>query len=146
MIAKASLLVVIRWDAWHEICQAKASHITRGLVWYELLSPDKSHVIQSQSMTMFWSHGFTTHYDEFSDWESHCDILLYECECMWKCSHVSRRYRVQFPCGSYNFFLRIDFTFLSCFFFPNTNRFRWKWKKNECRIYFLVALTGFVIG
>ncbi len=25
-----ALLVVIRWDAWHEICQARATHITRG--------------------------------------------------------------------------------------------------------------------
>ena len=30
--------------AWHEICQARATHITLGLGWYELLSPDKSHV------------------------------------------------------------------------------------------------------
>ena len=40
------LLVIIWWDAWHEMCQARATHITWGC------RPDKSHVIKSVYYTL----------------------------------------------------------------------------------------------
>ncbi len=57
--------VAIWWDAWHEICQAgqviSPEAVCRGRWWYELLEPDKSHVTQSQNMTI-WYHPLISWY------------------------------------------------------------------------------------